>query len=170
MMLQWIVLSAVKLILTHCEEVGEGRCGSENLQQVSCTSEAVSNITELTLTLHLWNNTHTDTQYCWYMITHHSHNTPVTILYSDHLRFKVIFPIVPPVSSCVHHLFKEQNNTQLFNPLTLHPVAERVPGLAQVIANAVVHDAHMTKATFRIGVGGGVRYPSPVQPTCSTHV
>lgn len=46
-------LKARMMFQTHCEEVGEGRCGSENLQQVSCTSEAVSNITELTLTIHL---------------------------------------------------------------------------------------------------------------------
>ena len=38
---------------THCEEVGEGRCGSEDLQQVSCTAETVSDVTRLTLTLHL---------------------------------------------------------------------------------------------------------------------
>lgn len=64
-----------------------------------------------------------------------------------------------------------KNNTEIYiPPLTLHPVAEGVPGLAQVFANAVVHDAHVAKATFRIGVGGGVCHLSPVQPTSRAHV
>ena len=47
---------------------------------------------------------------------------------------------------------------------TFDPVAEGVPGLAQVLAGAVVHDAHMTEATVGVGVGGGVRHPGLRQP------
>lgn len=54
--------------------------------------------------------------------------------------------------------------------LTLHPVTEGVPGLAQVFAGAVVHDAHVSEATLWVGVGGGVRHPGLVQPASSTHV
>lgn len=38
---------------THCEEAGEGRRGSENLQQVSRAAETVSNKTFSAFTLHL---------------------------------------------------------------------------------------------------------------------
>lgn len=54
--------------------------------------------------------------------------------------------------------------------LTPHPVAEGVPGLTQVFTGAVVHYAHVSKATEGIGVGGGVGHPGLVQPASSTHI
>lgn len=54
--------------------------------------------------------------------------------------------------------------------LTPHPEAEGVPGLTQVFTRAVVHDAHVSKATEGIGVGGGVGHPGLVQPASRTHV
>lgn len=115
---------------THYKEVGEGRCWSEDLQQVSCTAESVSNITRLTLTLHLWKK-HT--------------------VISNWTSFTLDY-----------HLSSSS--------LTLHPVAEGVPGLTQVFTGAIVHDAHVSEATVGVGVGGGVCHTGLVQPAGSTHV
>ena len=59
---------------------------------------------------------------------------------------------------------------RLTTRLTFHPVAESVPCLAEVLAGAVVHDAHVTEATVGVGVGGGVADPGLVQPAGCTQV
>lgn len=50
-------------------------------------------------------------------------------------------------------------------PLTLLPVAECIPGLAQVASGAIVHDAHSVSPTAGVGVGRGVSGCAIVQPT-----
>lgn len=50
-------------------------------------------------------------------------------------------------------------------PLTLLPVAERIPGLAQVASGTIVHNAHMVGPTAGVGVGCGVSSCAIVQPT-----
>lgn len=98
------------------------------------------------------------------------HTCYITLLYNN-LSHLCLFSKVRTVWCQVLKIMFAKNNTEIYNPpLTLHPVAEGVPGLAQVFADAVVHDAHMAKATFRIWVGGGVRHLSPVQPTSRAHV
>lgn len=49
--------------------------------------------------------------------------------------------------------------------LTLLPVAERIPGLAQVASGAVVNNAHTAGPTAGVGVGCGVSSCAIVQPT-----
>jgi len=55
-------------------------------------------------------------------------------------------------------------------PLTLLPVAEGIPGLAQVASGAVVHDAHSVSPTAGVGVGCGVSRCAIVQPTHQTQM
>lgn len=54
---------------------------------------------------------------------------------------------------------------EVLAPLTLLPVAERIPGLTQVASEAVVHNSHMAGATAGVGVGCGVSSCAIVQPT-----
>ena len=54
--------------------------------------------------------------------------------------------------------------------LTFDPVAEGVPGLTEVVALAVVYDAHVTESTLGVGVGGGVGHSGLLQPACCTQV
>lgn len=49
--------------------------------------------------------------------------------------------------------------------LTLLPIAECIPGLAQVASGAIVHNAHMAGPTAGVGVGCGVSSCAIVQPT-----
>lgn len=64
---------------------------------------------------------------------------------------------------------RQQDHFLSFLP-TLQSVAKGVPCLAQVLSGAIVHDAHVSKATQRVGVGGGVGHPGLVQPPGGTHV
>lgn len=50
-------------------------------------------------------------------------------------------------------------------PLTLLPVAKRIPGLTQVASGAIVHDAHSVSPTAGVGVDRGVSSCAIVQPT-----
>lgn len=54
---------------------------------------------------------------------------------------------------------------EVLAPLTFLPVAERIPGLAQVASEAIVHNSHMAGATAGVGVGCGVSSCAIVQPT-----
>lgn len=52
----------------------------------------------------------------------------------------------------------------VLTPLTLLPVAERIPSLAQIASGAIVHDAHSVSPTAGVGIGCGVPSCAIVQP------
>lgn len=54
--------------------------------------------------------------------------------------------------------------------LTLHPVAKGVPGFTEILADAVIHNTHMSKTTVGVRVGGRVCHSGLVQPSSSAQV
>lgn len=55
-------------------------------------------------------------------------------------------------------------------PLTFFPVAENIPGFAQVDSSAVVHDADVSRAAVWGGEGGRVAHPPTIQPASRAQV